>query len=414
MTSRLSTSLIRLLLGSVFLPSLLGAQQPEQSNGRPETKGSVTREGILIFQSADGHFSLQLDGRIFLDAAFYHEDKNELSNGAELRRGRLAVISRLWKDWVAQLDVDFADNTVDVKDAWISYEGFGSSSIKVGNFKEPFSLEELTSSRYLTFMERALPNAFAPGRHIGIGYSTWREKWQLAAGVFGQSVGDTDKGEDQGYGLTGRLAFAPLRENSKTVHLALAGSFRTPDADAARPDRVRFRSRPEAHVDRTRFLDTGRFKDVRHFTLYGLEAAAVLGPFSLQGEYIKSAVKRRRGAPDLHFDGAYVLASWFVTGESRPYVIQDAEFGRIIPRRKFGAWELALRYSTLDLNDFRGGITGGKATNITLGANWYVNPNIRIMVNYVIVNNDAHADAAGTRRGDDDFKVFQMRFQVNF
>lgn len=414
LTSRLLRLLTGVLVGGIFIPSLLVARQPEQSSGGLETRGSVTPEGILIFQSADGQFSCQLDGRVFLDAAFYAGDKSRLGNGAELRRGRLAVISRLWKDWVTQLDVDVADNQVSVKDAWIGYEGLRSSSITVGNFKEPFSLEELTSSRYLTFMERALPNAFAPSRHLGIGYSTWRDKWRFAAGLFGQSVGDQVKGADQGYGFTGRLTYAPIRDNTRTVHLGVAGSFRTPDADVAKPDRVQFRSLPEAHLDRTRFLDTGRLRDVAHFTLLGLEAAAVFGPVSLQGEYIKSAVKRKNGAPDVNFDGSYVSASWFVTGESRPYIVKDGEFGRIIPRRKSGALEVAVRYSMLDLNDFRGGITGGKATNITLGSNWYLNPNIRIMANYMIVNNDAHADAAGTLRGDDDFKVFQMRFQLNF
>lgn len=390
-----------LLLVGALLPSLLSAQQ-------------ATPEGLLLFQSSDGQFRLQFDARVFLDAAFYDEDKNEQSNGVELRRGRLAILSRLWKDWTSQLDVEFADNQVEMRDAWISYEGFDSSSIKVGNFKEPFSLEELTSSRYITFMERALPNAFAPGRHIGIGYSRWGKSWQAAAGLFGQSVGDIDRGEDQGYGVTGRFSIAPLREKTKTVHLAVAGSFRTPEADAVRPDRARFRSRPEAHVDRARYLDTGRFRDVRHFTLYGVEAAAVFGPLSVQGEYIQSNVQRKRGSPNVRFDGAYAFVSWFVTGESRTYLLQDGEFGRLIPKRKSGALEIALRYSTLDLNDFRGRVTGGEGRNVTLGANWYLNPNVRIMANYVIVDNDKEANADGSLLGDDDFKVFQVRFQLNF
>ena len=330
----------------------------------------------------------------------------------------------LWKDWRAEVDVDVADNEIDVKDFWISYDrlGFiGSGLIKVGNFKEPFGLEMLVTSKYMTFLERGLLTVFAPSRHIGIAYIMWGNNWSFSTGVFGEELEDTDKGEDEGYGITGRLTFAPLHQEAKTVHLGLAASYRTPDANVDKPDQVRFRSRPETHVARTRFLNTGRIKDVNNFTLFGLEAATVFGPFSVQGEYIRSHVSRKNGEPDVSFDGAYVFGSWLVSGESRPYINQKrgvegafGEFGRIVPKNEYGAWELVLRYSTLDLNDVDGGITGGRARNITIGLNWYANANMRIMANYVIVDTDENADADGDFLGDDDFKIFQMRFQVIF
>ena len=128
---------------------------------------------------------------------------------------------------------------------------------------------------------------------------------------------------------------------------------------------------------------------------------------SIQGEYIATEVKRENGFENAAFDGAYIYASWFLTGESRPYKAKKGKFGRVKPISKdgFGAWEVAMRYSTLDLND--GVITGGEMDNITFGLNWYANPNVRFMANYIMVDTDEKA-------GNDDPRIFQMRAQVDF
>ncbi|MFN2566008.1 MAG: OprO/OprP family phosphate-selective porin [Gemmatimonadaceae bacterium] len=407
-----STILLALVTGPAGSPA--HAQAGGSQYAEPHACTPASLEGTLVLRSEDRNLAFQFDPRVFIDAALYQEDKNRLSNGSELRRGRFAITALLRQEWLAQFDIDLADNAIEVRDAWISYTGRRRSLVRVGNFKEPFSLEELTSSRYITFMERALPNALAPGRHLGVGYTICGARWQFTTGLFGEEIGDTDRRDDEGYGVTARLTFAPLQRERRTVHLGLAASYRTPQADSARPDRVRFHSRPEAHVDRIRFLTTGRVANVHNVVLYGLEAATVFGPVSLQGEYIRTRVNRKSGNPDAGFDGAYGFISWFVTGEARAYVPQEREFGRITPRRRSGAWELAARYSTLDLNEPSAQITGGRANNITAGLNWYANANIRVMVNYVVVNHDGNATGGGTALGDDDFRVWQTRFQVNF
>ncbi len=122
----------------------------------------------------------------------------------------------------------------------------------------------------------------------------------------------------------------------------------------------------------------------------------MFGPFSLQGEYFWT----NTDAPDVDdpsFTGWYAFGSWFVTGESRTY--NDGAFDRVKPTNNFyigqpgwGAVELALRYSALDLTD--GGIEGGEQQNVTVGINWYLNPSYRIMLNYV------NANTASTRPSD--------------
>ena len=249
------------------------------------------------------------------------------------------------------------ENEIDIKDAWLGYVGLPSTIIRLGNHKEPFSLEELTSSRFTTFMERALPTVFAPSRHIGASYTRWGERWHASAGVFGEEPPDVDEtGEDDGLGFSGRFVFTPVHEDNRVVHLGASATRRTPDAGSG--DRVRFRQRPETHVNRARFLNTGRIRDVDSYQALGVEAAARFGNVRAQAEYIATDVKRMGAAADASFDGWYAYLAWSPTGDRQPYLMDAAEFGRLVPRSKRGAWELAVRYSTVDLNDLAAGDRG--------------------------------------------------------
>ncbi|MCP5112033.1 MAG: porin, partial [bacterium] len=167
-------------------------------------------------------------------------------------------------------------------------------------------------------------------------------------GVFAEAVGDVPADEgNEGWGVTGRLTYAPIRFDTRTLHLGAAASYREPDDEKT----VKFNTRPESHITDVKYVDTGKIKVVDTLNRYGLEAAAVFGPFSVQGEYIRTDVNLESGSEDLDFNGWYAYASWFITGESRPYKARKAAFGRVKPRSKQGAWELAARYSTIDLND---------------------------------------------------------------
>ena len=145
------------------------------------------------------------------------------------------------------------------------------------------------------------------------------------------------------------------------------------------------------------------------------EWALVLGPLSFQAEYVHTFVNAA-AAEDPNFWGGYVYCSYFFTGEHRLYDLKKGVFGKVSPRNDFrfcgtglGAWELALRYSYLDLNS--GKIQGGKESNLTAGLNWYMNENLRISFNYI------HADvwdraALDVHHGNAD--IYQGRFQISF
>jgi len=421
--TRTAASLLAMLLWLV--PSTLMAQPAESTSVEPgvatEPVGAFQGAGFLIFQTPDGNFKWWLDGRIMIDAATYMNSDNALANGAEIRRARAALNMQLWKTWVSQFDVEFIqDNTIEIKDMWLGYTGVHNSIVKIGNFKEPFGLETLTSSRYIPFIERPLIDNFSPDRHIGAAYSGWGPRWQATGGLFGQAVGSTDAvGADQGYGWTGRFTALPVKTANGLVHLGIAGSYTRPNAatsaNLSDANQMRLRARPESHVNRGRFIDTGKMSNIDHEKLLGLEAAATFGSFSAQGEYNKATFARTLDtlvAPS--FDGWYGFVSWFPTGDHRPYDNTAGEFDRVIPKSHRGALELLARYSAADLNDSHASIFGGKEAIATLGTTWYANPNVRLMLNYSFVNNDQYAKGDRTYKVNDDFNVLQARLQLIF
>ena len=367
---------------------------------------ATTKGGHLKFKSASGDFKMQVGGRLMIDTAVYDDDHSDINNGTEIRRARIFVAGEVYDDWKYKSQVDFAGNDVTIKDAYIRYTGFDAANITVGNFKEPFSLEELTSSKYITFMERALPNAFAPSRKMGIGVNHVGDKLTVAGGVFADSVdadNDTEgSNSNEGYGVAGRVTFAPLKEKTRVVHLGGSVEYRDPSGNE-----VRYRERPESHISNQRLVDTGTL-EVDDTTTWGLEAATVLGPFSLQGEYVGVSVSNKHES-DADFNGWYAFASWFITGESRKY--KNGVFDRVKPKSivgkgGHGAWEVAARVSKIDLND--ADVEGGEESNFTLGVNWYATPSIRFMANYVNVSDHDKGDVS------DEPAVFQLRAQIDF
>lgn len=363
--------------------------------------------GLLLRESEDSGSAVWLDGRLDLEMAVYRENRNKLSNGVELRRGRLSITSRQHGHWVSQLDADFSDDEVEVKDAWVSVAG-EHRGVRLGSFKEPFGLENSISSRYITFAERAMLDALAPRRSIGLAIWSHGRWWYTSAGVFGQGIHRRTRG-DEGYALTGRGAVFRGQKSEGVLHIGLSLTRRIPPSgDAA----VLFRARPETYVNRDRYLNTGSIPGVEHHTSLGLEAAWVRGPLSVQGEAISTAVARR--APDRQADlwAYYLFGSYLVTGESRPYDREIAEFGRLSPDRRSGAWEVAARYSRLSLNDIQAGVYGGEAETVTAGLNWYATANARVLSCWTWVHTDRWADGggkAGPLSGADRFWFLQFR-----
>jgi phosphate-selective porin OprO/OprP len=374
-----------------------------------------TAKGLEVTTN-DSDFYLRVRGRIYLDFVHYFEDKNDLGpDGFGLRNFQIDADGRFSEKWLYRLSIGgmakggkFDGGGAYVDDAYVTYVGEKNAWI-FGQQDEPFSLEQMTSSLATTFMERALPNALAPGKDIGISLRSTRNQWSISGGLFGGNIASAKDGGEQGIGLSGRFVFQPERgAGNKVVHLGGSVSYRgIPGSDP-----IYYRYRPESGLTDVRYVNTGDIYEADRIKRLGLEAAFVSGPLSLQAEYMAVSVDRDAGYDDLRFYGWYAYVSWFLTGESRRYFPDEAIFGYPEIKSKWGALELAARYSTLNLNS--GSILGGQERNVTFGINWYISRRFRLMAEYLWVFCDENANDNGTVIGGDHPQIFQMRLQMRF
>lgn len=393
------------------LQKQVAALKAQQKTATLDGGVKVSMKPSPKIESADGAYSFQPFGRLHLDTAFFNDDNADHPDGSNFRRARLGFKGTVAEEWGYKAEIDFAGEGVAFKDVYASYHGFENVDLYAGHMKPVFGLEELTSSNYITFIERSAPTStFVTGQQIGLQAKSGGTNWSLSGGVFNDDAG-TQSSDDEAWSVAGRATVAPYIEDNKVVHLGVAATHRSPDRAS---DQVRFRSRAENNIASLRSVDTGNISAVDGTTLYGLEAAAKWNQFSLQGEYMHADVQREVTS-DVDVNGWYVAGSWLITGESRPYSAKEGTFGRVKPHSPFslkdggtGAWELAVRYSNLDLNDGTA-VTGGEMDSTTLALNWYVNNNVRLMFNYINADTDQNAVTA-----DDNPNVFLGRVQVDF
>ncbi|MEA1986207.1 MAG: porin [Candidatus Marinimicrobia bacterium] len=384
--------IIIMLLSLVFVALAFG----EKSEGSTEWD-----DGTIKWKSNDGNFQTFFDVRMYINAGYFFEGENELSNGTHLRKARFAVKTKLWKVWKAEWDMDIAEGVVEVKDMYFSYVGFNNTHLKFGHFKQALGLNELMSSRYQTFIERSYPMlAFETDRKTAIEYSRWGKRWNIRSSVFGQEM-DINKNktkDETGGGYAVRLVYAPQITDNLMVHLGGAYVMEKPSDES---NAVEFKSEPETKLGDVEILDTGTIRDVDNTVKLGLEGVLKYKGISIQSEFVSTKVARLDSLSDVNLDGTYTFLSWILTGEERPWDNTQGEFGQIMPENKYGAWELVARFSHLNLSDLDAGVTGGKANNYTFGLNWYPNPNMKMQFNYTMVKNSVNATGDGFIGGDE-------------
>ena len=315
-------------------------------------------------------------GRIMYDMAIWG-DSTMNNSGTEFRRVRFFNSGKLYGNIKYKLQFDFAGGRIAFKDVWMELGGLPmSGNLRVGHFKEPLRLEALTSSKYITFMERALPIAISVERNTGAMYHTvFGERLSLQAGIFreGDNFGN-DKEATNNVNVTSRVTYLILNENERLLHIGGSNSIRKNNDNT-----YSFSSRAENHLGTT--LISANFKDVQETNILGGEIAYVNNSLSLQGEYLQTTVN---GATETKLSSYYGQISYFLTGESRQYKSALSGFGRVTPNSNYGdgkgAIELVARVSNMDLT----AANEGNLDNITVGLNWYLNPNTRVMLNYVM------------------------------
>lgn len=356
---------------------------------------------IVIDNIADSEISFE--GLLQTDGYWYDNDFANLDADAAdgrktdfgLRRAELVFKGKGPGnfDWSVGYD---ASGDGKFLDAFAKYKLGGNSNrfIQVGQFKQPNSLEELSSTKNNDFVSKAMiTNTFAVARRLGVGAGIGDSNWGVTASMFGREL-TRDRAHGSGFG--GRAYWAPINEKGNVLHLGL--TYADYDTDA---DTLRLRARPDADLS-NRLVDTGNLTDTDRISTTGVEGMWIQGPVKVQAEYMTSTVSRyRTGSSDFTGTGGYVSGLWNITGETWSY--KSGTPGTSLPSNPgAGMWQVGLRYDTLDLDD--SGVLGGKMDTITAGVNWYWRSNFKFMLNYVKVGSD--------RRGvSDDPGILEARAQ---
>lgn len=415
------------------------------------------REGYLIMESVDQDYKLWFDLRVQTDGAiFLGETYNPIANGVEIRRARMAFKAELPGPWEAEIDMDFGDGTADLKDAFLVFNASSRLDIKIGHYKERFSMEQNTSSRYLTFMERPTAlRTIAPSRHIGLQFHYYRPYLIAAGGIHFQPAGDAEEienrkdnyaaGHNEGYSFTGKITGLPFyNQKDRGLHLAVSGSYRTPKTHDD-IDNIRFDSRSNININRKKYIDTDRINRVSHYQLANFEFAGYYRNYKFATEYIMANVNRYEelidgeqtgSLPSENFSGWYIMGSTMLFGGQMIYNYYQGEFTMPERGRAWGDIELGVRYDFSDFNSRPEGVMAGQGEGITIGLSYYTPKNVKFMINYGYLNFDRYANQRGrlfigadangaltrdpflateaTGKGGENFHFLGFRAQISF
>ena len=347
---------------------------------------------------------LSLEGLAQADGNWFDNDLADLNgigaNGDdsefELRRAELVLKGKGPGnyEWVIGYDAK-ADKFLDTN---VKYKlgGNGSHTLQVGQFKQPNSMEELSSTKNNDFISKSMAtNTYAVARRLGAAYSYGTDDWSVTASWFGREL-TRNLAHGSGYGLRG--TWAPINEKGNILHFGLA--YANYDTDA---DTFRVRARPDADLATVRLVDAGEMTDTDRVATTSLEGLWIRGPFKLQGEYYTSDIKRLASS-DYTSTAGYLQGLWNLTGETWGYK-GGVPTTPVPDQPGSGMWQLGLRYDTIDLND--GAVEGGKMSTWTAGVNWYWRSNFKFALNYVKVDSE--------RQGvSDDPGIVEVRAQFHW
>lgn len=324
-----------------------------------------------------------------------------------LRRGQLAVWKTFSPSWSFKLTALYTTGTWQVNDNYLLYSGWKTAVLQLGVFSPPVSLEYLNNFSGLTFMERNLAvYALSEKKMGGLGVLKRTSTSIFQGGLFFFTPKEDDT-TSSGQALVMRYVHSPIDIAGRTgIHLGGSFSYRINATD----DQTEFKTRPEVYFTNDKFVDAGTISGSNHILRAGLEATRSVGRFSWQTEVLSAHIQRE-GYADIAFKGAYGQLSWFLTDDSRNYNAGSGVYGAVSPKEPVfkggkGAIELAARVSYVDLTDKD--ITGGTESNISLGLNWYLNAQLRVMTNLIKVLN---VDRPGNEFDGEDPWIFGLRLQ---
>ena len=434
---------------SDIVDALVGKGVLTEEEGKLITKGHTSKTNVtpvlkekdknFTIESPNGENSISLTGRVHFDARAYDYNQDNGTNATlsavgadtfDIRRARIGIKYKFGKYYSGEVTANTVGTSSDVLDVgFLDVAWFEKAKFKFGQFKMPFSLEQLTSSNNIGFIERSFVDSFIPAKErgfqvfgepvAGMTYALALSNGTTATGssVTGSEMDNRVDNKD----VIGRFTvnFAELRKNKEAVfHLGAAfskgespigtgfGTFRT-------------EARGATYYTQPILLNTTSLNKAIDRTRFNLEAAVASGPFKVQTQYVRvshdfiapTSTSAGTGvSPDINT--YYVEALWALTGEKHADRYKAGAFGGIKPTKEFdastftgGAWELGARYSAMDASDFQNilptvasAVTVGtgytKAKAYTVGVKFVPNMNTRYMLDFV--GSDFESPVAGT------------------
>jgi len=387
MKNRLKLSCVTVL--ACLSLSLLADEAKKQSNGIEFKLGAA---------------KLQMGGQIQLDYDHFEDVHNngETGNNSEQRRGRLYFKGLLNNSEIKlQINVNSKKKEIELKDVYVKIKNLYGIDVTIGNAKEPFGLETLNSSKSILAIERAMASAvFAPSRSYGFTLSTKGKKGTFATGLY--NADHDEFSQDLYLAWTSRLTYTPIMTKDTILHVGLAGSLRDMAGKV-----YQIKNTAEVHLANKIVKSPAIVAD--KMSLLGVELGGIFGSLSFQSEYMRAFVDALSDSADenAHYDGYYLQIGYFLTGESPSYK-KGLFKGKVKPYSDYGAWQLLVRGSYLNVSDNNAGV---KAENLTFGINYYATPNLRLSANYIMTGLKGNSDAEAT---EDNGEALSLRLQYFF
>jgi phosphate-selective porin OprO/OprP len=368
-----------------------------------------------VGETAEGAFSFRVTGRIHFEMDFRDSDPGLDpalgENNVAIPRALFGVKGTIYKKTAFWLEANFGSGKAVLWDAFVGLKGDQGGLLAIGHFRRPFGLEILTSSNDWSFVARPpTSQAFHPVYDSGIAWSgpllESRRLW-FGVGTFFNTGLNGEFNGNGGWALTARAGGLVIQREENGAFVWLAAAFQYQNLRAT-GQAARYVAKPATSLGPFA-LDTGSVSAGSEMRL-GFEFAARVGAVHAQAE-LDFARPDAEGDPTLW--GCYAQVGWFITGEQRVWSKVRGVWGLTPPTASFhtaesgrGAWEVAVRWDRTDLSD--GGVVGGELDTLTVGVNWYWNPNMRVMLNY------AYADISDAPTGTGSLNLVVLRWQIRY
>lgn len=387
------------------------------------TEFTADRRGIRV---SEGDASIRLRGYGQWDYRSFIDDDQERGSDDVLARRIRPTLEAQAGSWRARFTPDIAGANMRVFDATLGYEFDADTTITMGKFKPPISLERLQSATDMHHIERGHPTALAPNRDFGIMLTerdpAYRAEYQLALMNGAQDLGNSEDIYEGNYDVNLRAFGHPWQQGSsaalKGLGIGLAGSIGERHGTQDQPFVGRYVTPAQQTFFRYR---TGAVGDGTHWRLYP-QAYWYHGAYGALAEYAYSAQEVRFGARTrtMRNQAWQLSALWMLTGESQQFAGGVTPFAPIDPRLDafgIGAWELSARFGATLVDDdaFAGFANASRsaqsAHSYGAGISWYWNDQMKWVINYDITHLGEAPAANSTWENE---QILISRVQLSF